>query len=125
MRTETNSGALVGPAVVEAPAATADPRQWLALAVIALAQLMVVLDASIVNMALPHAQADLRISDADRQWVICAGLRRVAAARRPHRRCRRTQADLPDRPGRVRGRLRHRRVRCAPSDAVRRTRPCR
>ncbi len=49
-----------------------DPRRWLALGVIAIAQLMVVLDASIVNIALPSAQHDLGISDADRQWVITA-----------------------------------------------------
>ncbi len=40
--------------------------------VIAIAQLMIVLDASIVNIALPSAQADLGISDADRQWVVTA-----------------------------------------------------
>jgi EmrB/QacA subfamily drug resistance transporter len=49
-----------------------DPRRWLALAVIAIAQLMVVLDASIVTIALPRAQADLGISDADRQWIVTA-----------------------------------------------------
>ena len=49
-----------------------DPKRWLALAVIAATQLMVVLDASIVNIALPSAQADLGISDADRQWVVTA-----------------------------------------------------
>ena len=49
-----------------------DPRRWLALAVIAVAQLMVVLDATIVNIALPSAQADLDISDADRQWIVTA-----------------------------------------------------
>jgi len=53
-------------------AATPDPKRWLALGVLALAQLMVVLDASIVNIALPHAQADLHITDANRQWVITA-----------------------------------------------------
>ena len=47
-------------------------RRWLGLAVIATAQLMVVLDASIVNIALPSAQQDLGISDADRQWVVTA-----------------------------------------------------
>jgi len=47
-------------------------RKWLALAVIAVAQLMVVLDASIVNIALPSAQHDLGISDVNRQWVITA-----------------------------------------------------
>ncbi|MEE1929511.1 MFS transporter [Streptomyces sp. TRM 70351] len=49
-----------------------DPSRWKALAFIALAQLMVVLDATIVNIALPSAQADLGISDANRQWVITA-----------------------------------------------------
>ncbi|WP_419995715.1 MFS transporter [Streptomyces boninensis] len=50
----------------------ADPRRWKALAFIAVAQLMVVLDATIVNIALPTAQQDLGISDANRQWVITA-----------------------------------------------------
>jgi EmrB/QacA subfamily drug resistance transporter len=49
-----------------------DPRRWWALAVIAVAQLMVVLDASIVTIALPSAQHALGISDADRQWVVTA-----------------------------------------------------
>jgi EmrB/QacA subfamily drug resistance transporter len=48
------------------------PRRWTALAFIALAQLMVVLDATIVNIALPSAQRALHISDGDRQWVITA-----------------------------------------------------
>lgn len=49
-----------------------DPNRWRALVVIAIAQLMVVLDASIVNIALPSMQADLDISDANRQWVVTA-----------------------------------------------------
>ncbi|MFF1919499.1 MFS transporter [Streptomyces sp. NPDC058221] len=49
-----------------------DPSRWKALAFIALAQLMVVLDATIVNIALPHAQTDLGITDANKQWVITA-----------------------------------------------------
>ena len=49
-----------------------DPRRWKALFVIAIAQLMVVLDASIVNLALPSAKRDLGISDANQQWVITA-----------------------------------------------------
>src|SRR3954464_2884946 len=48
------------------------PRRWIALLFIALAQLMVVLDATVVNIALPSAQRALDISDADRQWVITA-----------------------------------------------------
>lgn len=47
-----------------------DPNRWRALMVIAIAQLMVVLDASIVNIALPSLQADLGITDANRQWVV-------------------------------------------------------
>jgi EmrB/QacA subfamily drug resistance transporter len=47
-----------------------DPRRWLILAVIAVAQLMVVLDATIVNIALPSAQRALGFSTADRQWVL-------------------------------------------------------
>ena len=53
-------------------AAEPDPMRWWALAVLAAAQLMIVLDASIVNIALPSAQADLGISNADRQWVVTA-----------------------------------------------------
>src|SRR5262245_47233664 len=49
-----------------------DPRRWLALTVLAVAQLMIVLDASIVNIALPSAQADLGITDANRQWMVTA-----------------------------------------------------
>ncbi len=49
-----------------------DPRRWLILAVVALAQLMVVLDATIVNIALPSAQHALHFSDVERQWVITA-----------------------------------------------------
>ncbi|MFC4150163.1 MFS transporter [Micromonospora mangrovi] len=61
------------PGASDAPAPTTPhPRRWLALAVIAISQLMVVLDATIVNIALPQAQADLGISDADRQWVVTA-----------------------------------------------------
>jgi EmrB/QacA subfamily drug resistance transporter len=47
-------------------------RRWLILVVIGIAQLMVVLDVTIVNIALPSAQEDLGFSDDDRQWVITA-----------------------------------------------------
>ena len=47
-------------------------RRWLILAIIGVAQLMVILDATIVNIALPSAQADLGFSDDSRQWVITA-----------------------------------------------------
>jgi EmrB/QacA subfamily drug resistance transporter len=49
-----------------------DPKRWTALIFIAIAQLMVVLDATVVNIALPSAQADLGISDGNRQWVVTA-----------------------------------------------------
>jgi EmrB/QacA subfamily drug resistance transporter len=47
-------------------------RRWWALAVIGLAQLMVVLDATIVNIALPSAQRDLSFDNNGRQWIITA-----------------------------------------------------
>jgi EmrB/QacA subfamily drug resistance transporter len=49
-----------------------DRRRWAALVFIALAQLMVALDATIVSIALPSAQRALHFSTADRQWVITA-----------------------------------------------------
>jgi len=49
-----------------------DPGRWWALTVLAAAQLMIILDASIVNIALPSAQAELDISNADRQWMVTA-----------------------------------------------------
>ncbi len=48
------------------------PRRWLALAVIAVTVLMVILDATIVNIALPVVTDDLGISDADQQWIVTA-----------------------------------------------------
>ncbi|HYJ66403.1 MAG TPA: MFS transporter [Nocardioidaceae bacterium] len=47
-------------------------RRWIALVVIAVAQLMVALDATIVNIALPTAQGALDFDDSDRQWVVTA-----------------------------------------------------
>lgn len=49
-----------------------DPKRWLALIVVGVAQLMVVLDATIVNVALPTAMRDLGIAQADGQWVVTA-----------------------------------------------------
>jgi EmrB/QacA subfamily drug resistance transporter len=49
---------------------TASRSRWLVLAVVALAQLTVVLDATIVNIALPAAQADLQMSDGARSSVV-------------------------------------------------------
>ena len=47
-------------------------RRWMILAVIAIAQLMIVLDVTIVNIALPSAQKDLGFSNDERQWIITA-----------------------------------------------------
>src|SRR3954465_12802347 len=45
-------------------------RRWLILVLIATAQLMIVLDLTIVNIALPSAQRDLGFSDDQRQWIV-------------------------------------------------------
>jgi len=49
-----------------------DRRRWLVLGVIGIAQLMVVLDATVMNIALPSAQRALQFTTADRQWVVTA-----------------------------------------------------
>jgi EmrB/QacA subfamily drug resistance transporter len=49
-----------------------DDRRWLVLVVVAIAQLMVVLDSTIVNIALPSAQRALGFPNSDRQWVVTA-----------------------------------------------------
>jgi EmrB/QacA subfamily drug resistance transporter len=49
-----------------------DSRRWLGLACVSVAQLMVALDATVVNIALPSAQRALAISDPQRQWVVTA-----------------------------------------------------
>jgi len=57
-----SAGRLAGP----------DDRRWLVLVVVAIAQLMVVLDSTIVNIALPSAQRALGFPNSDRQWVVTA-----------------------------------------------------
>src|SRR4051794_29573409 len=49
-----------------------DRSKWLALALLAMAQFVVVLDASIVNVALPSIGTDLSFSQADLSWVVNA-----------------------------------------------------
>ena len=51
---------------------TANPRRWTALAVIALAQFMVIMDTSIIGVALPEIQTDLGFSPGDLSWVFNA-----------------------------------------------------
>jgi EmrB/QacA subfamily drug resistance transporter len=50
----------------------ASSRRWWTLSVVALAQLMVVLDSTVVNIALPSAQADLGFTNGERQWIVTA-----------------------------------------------------
>src|SRR3954469_23637595 len=63
------------PLTIRRTSMTADPhyeRRWLILAALGLAQLMVILDVTVVNIALPSAQHALGFTDADRQWVVTA-----------------------------------------------------
>ncbi len=55
-----------------AAAAAHDRRRWLILGVVAIAQLMIVLDSAIMNIALPSAAADLGIPQQDISWAITA-----------------------------------------------------
>ena len=60
----------VGSARLPADAAVPDPRRWWALGAVATAQLMIGLDLTIMNIALPSVQRSLHMSDDSRQWVI-------------------------------------------------------
>jgi EmrB/QacA subfamily drug resistance transporter len=55
-----------------AAASTVVSHRWWTLAAVSLTQLLIALDATIVNIALPSAQADLGFSDTGRQWVVTA-----------------------------------------------------
>ena len=77
--------------------------RWLALVVLCAGMLMIILDGTIVNVALPAIQDDLGFSQADLAWVVNAYLIAfggAAAPRRPLRRPDRAQADVPLRPRR-------------------------
>jgi EmrB/QacA subfamily drug resistance transporter len=67
---DTSAGPPSGTAGAASPGA--DPKRFRALLVIGVAQLMVVLDASVVIIALPSAQKALHISTANRQWMLTA-----------------------------------------------------
>jgi EmrB/QacA subfamily drug resistance transporter len=54
------------------PSATEHDRRWLVLVLVCIAQFMVVLDATVVNVALPSIQADLDFSASSLQWVVNA-----------------------------------------------------
>ena len=62
---------MAGPLTSDAQSA-AEPNRWAVLALLGTAQLMVVLDATIVNIALPSAQQALHFSTADREWIVTA-----------------------------------------------------
>ncbi|MGW3984898.1 MFS transporter [Streptomyces mirabilis] len=80
MLTPPNEPAAVGtpdgnPMPFAGPGPTADPhyaRRWLILVVLSLAQFMVIVDATVINVALPSAQQALGFSDGNRQWLVTA-----------------------------------------------------
>jgi MFS family permease len=57
-----------GPTIVESPARSVNP--WLVLVIACLAQFMVVLDITVVNIALPSVQRGLHFSPANLQWIV-------------------------------------------------------
>jgi EmrB/QacA subfamily drug resistance transporter len=57
-----------------APSPVSNPRRWTALAIVCLAQLMIVLDVTIVNVALPSIQHELHFSQSNLTWVVNAFL---------------------------------------------------
>jgi EmrB/QacA subfamily drug resistance transporter len=61
---------VVEPALSPTLPRTADPRRWTALGVLLLVQFMIILDVSVVNIALPAIQADLGFSRAGLTWVV-------------------------------------------------------
>ena len=65
----SQTSSVASPEIVAAPPTS---RRWWTLCVVGLAQLMVVLDSTVVNIALPSAQADLGFSNGDRQWIVTA-----------------------------------------------------
>jgi EmrB/QacA subfamily drug resistance transporter len=68
MATRNAAPAATGPS----SKAAGDPRRWLILAVICVAYLMVGLDLTVMNVALPSAQEALGFTNADRQWIVTA-----------------------------------------------------
>ena len=92
----------------------AEPNRWAVLALLGVAQLMVVLDSTIVNIALPSAQPDLGFSTGEPpvdRHRLRAGVRQPAARRRQDRRPLRAQVDVHRRPDRLLRRVVPRRPR--------------
>ena len=63
---------MIGEIVTQQTVGAGDRRRWVALALIVVAQFMVVLDIAIVNVALPSIRTDLNFSQESLQWVITA-----------------------------------------------------
>src|SRR5829696_3320333 len=87
---------------------TASPRRWSALALIALAQFMVIMDTSIIGVALPEIRTDLGFGAEDLSWIFNAyviAFGGLAAARRPPLRPARRPARVRRRLGDPRGRV--------------------
>ncbi|MDQ6777890.1 MAG: MFS transporter [Actinomycetota bacterium] len=57
-------------ALLSTPTRTGDRRRWMALGVVCLAQLMIILDTTIVNVALPSIQRDLHFTQGNLTWVV-------------------------------------------------------
>jgi EmrB/QacA subfamily drug resistance transporter len=70
--TLASSDVSAAPQVLAGDRGPTDRRRWLILGLVVAAQLLVVLDATIVNIALPSAQGALGFSNADRQWIVTA-----------------------------------------------------
>jgi EmrB/QacA subfamily drug resistance transporter len=68
--TDTESGTSAASLASAAPAFEADPRRWKALAVLALVQFMLILDVTVVNVALPNIQKDLHFGPTGLAWVV-------------------------------------------------------
>jgi MFS family permease len=67
-----NAAPAAGPGPEAAETTASSSRRWLILAVISVAQLMIVLDLTVMNLALPSAQRALGFTNADRQWIVTA-----------------------------------------------------
>ena len=103
-----------------------DPRRWGILAVVIVAQLMIVLDASIVTIALPsaqHALAYLHGQPPVGHHCVHPGFRRLPAAGWPDRRLLGSQAGVRRRAAGLRRRIGARWLGRRPGDALRRPRP--